>query len=49
MTCQILIGNKCDAPRAVATAQGQAMAKEFGVKFFETSAKSNFQVEEVPD
>ena len=27
--------------------KGQALANEFGIKFFETSAKSNINVEEV--
>jgi GTPase SAR1 family protein len=29
------------------TARGQALADEFGIKFFETSAKTNFNVEDV--
>ena len=46
---KVLIGNKCDvAPteRAVTPAQGQKLAEEYGVPFFETSAKSNTNVEE---
>jgi len=47
---QILVGNKCDideSKRAVPYSKGQALASEFGIKFFETSAKSNINVEEV--
>ncbi|KAJ4895756.1 ras-related protein RABE1a isoform X2 [Raphanus sativus] len=32
---------------AVPTAKGQALADEYGIKFFETSAKTNLNVEEV--
>jgi hypothetical protein len=47
---QVLVGNKCDmdeAKRRVPYSQGQALADEFGIKFFETSAKSNIKVDEV--
>ena len=47
---QILVGNKCDVDenqRMVPFSKGQALANEFGIKFFETSAKSNTNVEEV--
>ncbi|KAG0331655.1 GTP-binding protein [Podila humilis] len=43
---KILIGNKCDMPKVVQKDQGQALADEFGIKFLETSAKSNICVEE---
>ncbi|KAF0682776.1 Aste57867_25075 [Aphanomyces stellatus] len=46
---KILIGNKCDvdpSERAVTKEQGEALANEYGVQFFETSAKSNLNVEE---
>ncbi|KAG6971489.1 hypothetical protein JG687_00001982, partial [Phytophthora cactorum] len=46
---KILIGNKCDvdpSERAVTTKQGQDLADEFGIKFFETSAKSNKNIDE---
>jgi hypothetical protein len=39
---QILIGNKCDideSKRQVPVSKGQALADEFGLPFFETSAK----------
>ncbi len=44
----VLIGNKSDKEqlRLVSGEEGLALAKEIGVKFFETSAKSNENVEE---
>mmetsp|Transcript_15475 Transcript_15475/g.30564 ORF Transcript_15475/g.30564 Transcript_15475/m.30564 type:complete len:214 (-) Transcript_15475:126-767(-) len=44
---KILIGNKCDMleKKVIETARGQALADEFGIKFFETSAKNNHNVE----
>ncbi|KAK4373569.1 hypothetical protein RND71_008953 [Anisodus tanguticus] len=47
---RILVGNKADmdeSKRAVPTSKGQALADEYGIKFFETSAKTNLNVEEV--
>ncbi|CAA7034026.1 unnamed protein product [Microthlaspi erraticum] len=47
---KILVGNKADmdeSKRAVPTAKGQALADEYGIKFFETSAKTNLNVESV--
>jgi Ras-related protein Rab-8A len=47
---KILVGNKADmdeSKRAVPTARGQELADEFGIKFFETSAKTNLNVEQV--
>ena len=47
--CKILVGNKSDVPeekRRVSAARGKAMADEFGIPFFETSAKAGFQVED---
>ncbi|XP_008779100.1 ras-related protein RABE1c-like isoform X1 [Phoenix dactylifera] len=47
---KILVGNKADMDenkRAVSTSQGQMLADEYGIKFFETSAKTNFNVEQV--
>lgn len=44
------MGNKCDmdeAKRKVPYSKGQALADEFGIRFFETSAKTNSNVEEV--
>ncbi|XP_008807734.1 ras-related protein RABE1c-like isoform X1 [Phoenix dactylifera] len=47
---KILVGNKADmdeSKRAVPTSRGQALADEYGIKFFETSAKTNLNVEQV--
>ncbi|EFJ31501.1 rab family GTPase [Selaginella moellendorffii] len=46
---RVLVGNKADmdeSKRAVTTAQGQALANEYGIRFFETSAKTGQNVEE---
>ena len=44
---KVLVGNKCDkSERAVSFEEGQKLAKEFGMEFFETSAKSNINVSE---
>jgi Ras-related protein Rab-8A len=46
---RVLIGNKSDidpSERKVTHAQGKALADEFGIKFFETSAKLNSNVDE---
>lgn len=46
---KILIGNKCDVSedkRVITKARGQALADEFGIPFFETSAKSSVNVNE---
>ncbi len=47
---QILVGNKsdmADEKRAVPYAKGKALADEYKIQFFETSAKDNTNVEEV--
>uniref|UniRef100_A0A2N9G036 Uncharacterized protein n=1 Tax=Fagus sylvatica TaxID=28930 RepID=A0A2N9G036_FAGSY len=47
---KILVGNKADmdeSKRAVPTSRGQKLADEYGIKFFETSAKTNLNVEQV--
>ncbi|GMP23873.1 hypothetical protein CsSME_00001326 [Camellia sinensis var. sinensis] len=47
---KILVGNKADmdeSKRVVPTSKGQARADEYGIKFFETSAKTNLNVEQV--
>lgn len=47
---QILVGNKCDMAdqkRGVPYSKGKALADEYGIQFFETSAKANTNVEEV--
>ena len=45
---KILIGNKCDIEdqRMVTKEEGEKLAKEYDIKFFETSAKQDFQVGE---
>ncbi|KAK9075806.1 hypothetical protein SSX86_004135 [Deinandra increscens subsp. villosa] len=43
---KILVGNKADmdeSKRAVPTSKGQALADEYGIKFFETGAKTNVE------
>ena len=44
---KILIGNKCDMQeqRAVTAEEGQQLAKEYKINFFETSAKQDINVE----
>lgn len=47
---KILVGNKADldeSKRAVEAARGQALADEYNIQFFETSAETNMNVEEV--
>mmetsp|Transcript_19232 Transcript_19232/g.22926 ORF Transcript_19232/g.22926 Transcript_19232/m.22926 type:complete len:202 (-) Transcript_19232:317-922(-) len=46
---KVLIGNKCDvgpSEREVSTAEGEALAAEYNVNYFETSAKQNLGVTE---
>ncbi|CAG8514504.1 7593_t:CDS:2 [Ambispora gerdemannii] len=45
---KILIGNKCDwvEKKVIDKEQGQRLADEFNIKFLETSAKANINVEE---
>jgi Ras-related protein Rab-8A len=43
---KILIGNKCDmADRVVTTEEGEALAREYNIHFYETSAKLDIKVE----
>jgi len=46
---KILIGNKCDMEdqRVVSFEEGKQLASEFGIQFFETSAKNDMNVETV--
>jgi Ras-related protein Rab-8A len=43
-----LVGNKCDMldEKVVSTEEGEKLAKEFGIPFWECSAKNNINVEE---
>ena len=44
---KILLGNKCDIQsRKIPTEKGKALADEFGLPFFETSAKSGANIKE---
>ena len=45
---KILIGNKsdCNEERVISTTRAQELANEYGIKFFETSAKSDINVYE---
>jgi len=44
---KVLLGNKVDkVPKVVSRDRGQAVAEEYGVSFFETSAKSGSNVNE---
>jgi GTPase SAR1 family protein len=43
----ILVANKCDVPaneRVVSEEKGRALATKYEMKYFETSAKENFRV-----
>lgn len=44
----IIVGNKCDLEneRAVSVQEGKDLAKSYGVKFIETSAKAKINVDE---
>jgi len=45
--CKVLVGNKCDRDdRKVSLDEGAKLAKEFNMQFFETSAKTNYNVNE---
>jgi Ras-related protein Rab-8A len=45
--CKVLIGNKSDREdRKVSYEEGTKLAKEYNMQFFETSAKSNYNVNE---
>jgi GTPase SAR1 family protein len=45
---KVLVGNKCDMTdeKMIEAEQGADLAKEFGMQFFETSAKTGHNVQE---
>ena len=45
---KIMIGNKVDIPdRCISTEEGKRVAEEYGYKFFETSAKTGENINEI--
>ena len=46
---KIIIGNKCDMEdrRVIPTEKGEAIAREHGIRFIETSAKANINIDRV--
>jgi len=45
--CKLLVATKCDLKeRRVSTEEGKALAERYGIKFIETSAKENKNVDE---
>ena len=45
---KVLVANKCDKPdKVIETERGKVLADEFGLSFFETSAKTGLNVAEV--
>ncbi len=44
-----LVGNKCDKEdeKVVTTEMGKALADEFGLRFWEASAKSGYNISEI--
>ena len=46
---RVIVGNKCDmiSDRCVSAEKGKALAKDYGVAFYETSAKNDINVQEV--
>uniref|UniRef100_A0AAR2JT41 small monomeric GTPase n=1 Tax=Pygocentrus nattereri TaxID=42514 RepID=A0AAR2JT41_PYGNA len=48
---KMILGNKCDIndKRQVSRERGEKLALEYGIKFMETSAKANINVENVSD
>ena len=49
---KIIVGNKCDvdeSARQVQASEGRALAEQYNVQFFETSAKANIGVSEAFD
>ena len=48
--CKVLVGNKADKPdRVITEEEGIKLGEDFNMKFFESSAKVNLNVDEVFD
>lgn len=48
--CKLIVGNKSDIPeseRQISYQEGQQLAKQYGVKFIESSAKDNTNISEI--
>ena len=45
--CKVMVGNKIDLERKVSTKEAKQCAKEYGMKYFDASAKTNVGVQEV--
>ncbi|KAJ3447171.1 ras and ef-hand domain-containing protein [Anaeramoeba flamelloides] len=47
--CKYLVGNKCDLQekRRITYGMGEKLANELGIKFFESSAKTNKNIDEI--
>ena len=46
--CKILVGKKCDLEnRVIKKEEGEKIAQDFGLKFFESSVKNDINVDEV--
>jgi GTPase SAR1 family protein len=43
----VLVGNKCELEREVGREEAETLAESEGLDYFETSAKNNFNVEEL--
>lgn len=46
---QILLGNKLDLKREISTEEGQEFANDYGLEYFETSAKTNSNIQQSID
>jgi small GTP-binding protein len=44
---KVLVATKCDANRAISREEGEALAERLSIKHIDTSAKENFNIEEV--
>lgn len=46
---RVLVGNKCDMEdrRIIPTEKGESISREHGIRFYETSAKANINIDRV--